>query len=370
MSLRNDSAYIQDILPLHCQRYLKWKNWKFERDIGDLASVWINSTKEFENIEILLPLDTRISDYKLRMSEFLETLHVAENRPHDSIISDLKSLSTDTLRITLNTAKGHEVSFANAAKIMDRSLDMLAATANSLIEPKPHYRSRPKPVQQYIDSLELGHTERGSFVFKIHSPVTPALMSEMNLENQEIDPPFSRKVMCQLEEILKKSIAAANRGDAQHFKDGVKQGISSNFCEALADVVNTGSSEVGFDFTWSLSRPRSPSTNRIVIRKDVAEILKEAGNYLKANLPEEEVEIVGYVIGLDKGLSQLDGDIKVIDMSDAQNRTIYLKLDNKQYQEAIKAHAQGTKVKIVGDVQKKFNKSWMTNIIKFLSLEQ
>ncbi len=371
MSSQGNSTYMQDILPLHCQRYLKWKNWKFEKDIEDLASIWINSTKEFENIEILLPLDTRLSDYRLRMAEFLETLHVAEKRPYDCIIADLKSLCTDTLRITLNTTKGNGVNFANASKVMDRSLDMLAATANSVIEPKPHYRSRPKQVQQYIESLELGHTEHGSFVFKIHSPVTPALMTDITLENLEEDLPFSRKVMCQLEEILKKSIAAANRGEAQYFKDAVRQGISSNFCEALADIVtNAGSSEVSFDFSWSLARPRPfHFSNRIVVRKDVAEILKEAGNYLKANLPEEEAEIVGYVIGLDKGPSQIDGEVKIIDVSDDQNRTVYLKLASNQYQEAIKAHADGDQVKIIGDIQKKNNKFWMTNIIKFLLIE-
>ena len=76
---------------------IKWKNWKFEKNIDDLASVWTNATKEFEHIEILLPLDTSLGDYKLRMAEFLETLHVIENRSYDCIVADLKALYIDTL---------------------------------------------------------------------------------------------------------------------------------------------------------------------------------------------------------------------------------------------------------------------------------
>lgn len=368
----NFSNMLQDILPLHCQQYLKWKNWKLVDNIDELANVWVNSSKEFETIQILLPLDTGLNDYKLRMAEFIETLRVTEGRSSDSIVADLRSLCIDKLRITLNNAKGDTVKFVNAANIMDRSLDMLAAAANSVIEPKPFYRSRyPKQVQQYIDSLELGHTEHGSFVFKIHSPVSPALINDTSPANYEEDIPFARRVMCQLVEILKRSIMAANRGDTQHFKDAVKQGISSNFCEALADVVTSAdSSEVSFNFSWSLARPCPLNASPpIVIRRDVAEVLKEAGHFLRTSIPEEGAEIVGYVVGLDKDRLQTQGEVKIVDITDGQNRSVYLKLAANQYQEAITAHSKGNQVVVIGNIEKKHNKSEMTNIIKFSILE-
>jgi hypothetical protein len=359
---------MQDILPLHCQQYLKGKNWKLVEFIDDLANIWVNSSKEFDDIRIMLPLDPGLNDYKMRMAEFVETLHVAEGRSHDSIIADLKNLCTDKLRITLTNTKGESVKFADAANIMDRSLDMLAAAANSVIDPKPHYRSRyPKQVQQYIDSLQLGHTEHGSFVFKILSPVTPVLITEANLGDYEEETPFARKVMCQLVEMLKKSIVAANRGDTEHFKDAVKQGISSNFCEALADVVTSAdSSEVSFNFGWSAARPGPlHASHPIVIRRDVAEVLKEASHFLRANIPEEGAEIVGYVVGLDKERLQTHGEVKIVDMTDGQNRSVYLKLAATQYQEAILAHSKGNQVIAIGNIEKKHNKSEMTNIIRF-----
>src|SRR5579872_3690754 len=131
----NFSDMMQDILPLHCQQYLKGKNWKLVEFIDDLANIWVNSSNEFDDIRIMLPLDTGLNDYKMRMAEFIETLHVAEGRSHDSIIADLKSLCTDKLRITLTNTRGESVKFVDAANIMDRSLDMLAAAANSVIDP-------------------------------------------------------------------------------------------------------------------------------------------------------------------------------------------------------------------------------------------
>jgi hypothetical protein len=113
---------MQEILPLHYQQYLKWKNWKLVDFIDDVANVWVNSSKEFENIEIVLPLDTGLKDYKIRMAEVIETLHIAERRSYTSILADLKSLCTDKLRITL---KNENIKFVNAAKVMDRSLDLL-----------------------------------------------------------------------------------------------------------------------------------------------------------------------------------------------------------------------------------------------------
>jgi hypothetical protein len=88
---------IQNVSPLQCQQYLKGKNWKLVEFIDDVANVWVNSSQEFENIRILLPLDTRLIDYKLRMAEFIETLHITEGRPHSSIVSDLKSLCAEAL---------------------------------------------------------------------------------------------------------------------------------------------------------------------------------------------------------------------------------------------------------------------------------
>ncbi len=366
------SYLLQDVLPLHCQQYLKGKNWKLVDFIDDLANIWVNSSSKFDDIQILLPLDTSLKDYDLRMAEFIETLHVTEGRPHESIVADLKDFCSDKLRITLHHAKGDHVKFANAAKVMDRSLDMLVATANSLIEPKPYYRSRyPKQVQQYIDSLELGHTEQGSFVFKIHSPITPALITNTNSENYDEDVPFARKVMSQLVEILKKSIVAANRGDTEYFKNAVKQGISSNFCEALADIVTSANSpEVSFGFSWSPARP-SPSNEltSITIRKDVAEVLQEAGHFLRTNTPEEGAEIVGYVVGLDKDRLNALGEVKIVDMTDGQNKSVYLKLAENQYQEAITAHSRGNQVKAIGNIEKKHNRSEMTDIIKFSIIE-
>ena len=99
------SHMLQDVLPLHCQQYLKGKNWRLKESRGDLANIWVTSSKEFDNIQILLPLDTGLNDYKMRMSEFIETLHVVEGRSCESIVADLKGFCIDTLRITLNNTK-------------------------------------------------------------------------------------------------------------------------------------------------------------------------------------------------------------------------------------------------------------------------
>lgn len=365
---RNVLDVLQLILPLHCQRYLLSKNWKLIDQIGDLATIWESSSRKYTRIQAVLPMDTYLDDYKSRMAEFVETLHVAENRSQDAILADLIDVCMDKLRIKLQTTSQDTVKFANASWVMKRTLDMMIAVANSVIETRPHHRSRyPKQIQKYIDKLELGHTERGSFVFKIHSPVVPALLTDTHQPSDE-EIPFERKVMQQLSELLKKSIITAGRGDAKHFEEAVKQGMSSNFCDALADIVEGAeASEVMFDFSWSTVRPVPFNTDisNFVIRRDIAEVLKGASSYLKTSLAEEGAEIVGYVVRLDKEQAQEVGEVKVVDISDDQRRSIFLKLGNDKYQEAIVAHQEGLKVSVVGDLERKHNRFEMTKVSQF-----
>lgn len=141
--------------------------------------------------------------------------------------------------------------------------------------------------------------------------------------------------------------------------------MSSNFCDALADIVEgADASEVTFDFSWSSVRPVPQNADTsIVVRKDVAEVLKEASNYLKTSIAEEGAEVIGYVVRLDNDQSRDVGEVKVVDISD--ERSVFLKLAKDRYQKAITAHQEGLKVTVVGDLERKHNRFEMTKISKF-----
>lgn len=362
ISKHENLQIFENLLPLHCQSYLKMQRWNKIEDISEYASLWGIQLANSKKVEVILPMTQDLRDYKRRMSEFLEALHIVEERPVTSIITDLLQVNTDKLRIKLNKNSSKNFPFAKAGALLKRSLDMIIATANSLIESKPYFQSRhPKSVEEYIEKLQMGHTERGSFIITVHSPVPPRLGHGVDEE------PFERLVIERLSNLLLLSNQIANIGEADAFSKAVEDGISANFCEAVADIVQLSDSEqANFGFSWSPSRAVSRSMeSNILLRQDTADVLKEAGKYLRANIPEEGAEVIGYVVRLDKNPNVEHGEVKLLDVFDEQNRYIYLSLENELYKQAIKAHSEGLRVRVIGDLEKKGRKNILHKIVKF-----
>lgn len=374
-----DVSIIQKILPLHCESYLEERLWIKKNIIPHKASIWEKLVNE-EWFTVLLPLDTDLKDYVNRVIDFIEILKNVENRALESIIADLLQANTDTIRVTVFKDKP-EVSLplTNASDLIKRSIDMIASVAQSIIKTRPYYVSRyPKEVEDLLNKIKMGHTERGSFVISMHIPVPPRLrdlVTPLLADNETIeenDEPFERRVMTRISRLIPIAVDAANTRDINAFEEAVSSGLSANFCEALSDIAEIcGDDGAHFGISWAATRPPMKNwhlKNTFLVRPDIAETLKEAGKLLRKNSPNNDIEINGYVVRLDSVNTEDQGEIKIIDTLSGKARNVFITLGREKYQQAIHAHKEGLMVRVCGDMETSRKKNILTNITQFIIL--
>jgi len=345
---------------------------------GKKSTVWHkilpNGTEEY----ILLPMDTELKDYIARMIDLVNTLKQSEGRALESIITDLLQSNSDTFRVVAYKDRAEpSLPLVDAATLIKRSVDMITAAAYSISTKRAYYASRyPKEVEDFLKKIRLGHTERGSFIVSMHVPVQPRIknifsVSEMSEDilNPKSNEPFERRVMIQLAELTAIAIDAANSMELEQFTEAIPLGLNANFCEALSDIAGVcGDDGTHFDINWAPTRSINKSWNiktKFNIRPDTAEALRSAGQMLRKNEPELNVEICGYVVRLDSSNSIESGEIKIIDTLSSNARSIYLQLNGENYQRAIDAHKAGKLVSVRGNIEKQGKKSVVKDIYGF-----
>ncbi len=84
-----DPDVLSSLDPKTLARYLQATGWHEQSRIDEQASVWIKMTSGGEEFEIVLPSNSLVRAFALRMYEILETLEIAEQRSQLDILGDL-----------------------------------------------------------------------------------------------------------------------------------------------------------------------------------------------------------------------------------------------------------------------------------------
>jgi hypothetical protein len=153
----------------------------------------------------------------------------------------------------------------------------------------------------------------------------------------------------------------ANATDSKIIEESIALGISANFIEALADITDIcGESGALLDMTWASVRPCKAKSN-FRVHKEMTVTLREVGKALKARLPENDVEVKGYITDLHKSSENPDiGSIKIRTIDSAKLVHIdCLNLDN--YNKAVDAHKEDKIIVLKGDMQHKAKKTMLKN---------
>jgi len=203
---------------------------------------------------------------------------------------------------------------------------------------------------RYLDSLELGQTEVGSFVVTIISPVPPALQAPEAEEHE----PFERRVTRFLAggAIAAREAAeeAVTTGSLEPFRRAVVHGVSANLCDALAGIQEAGGGDrFELGVAWATARrPPTDLPSSTQITRDAAEVLREASRLFKEAEAPEELEIEGYVIALKRDEGSETGTITVSGLVDGALREVKIELAGTAYQRAIEAHGEERPVRCEG----------------------
>src|SRR6185295_3097822 len=166
-----------------------------------------------------------------------------------------------------------------------------------------------------LRKVRLGQTERGSYVFTLISPVSPALRDATAIATEE---PFERRVVETLAGALRATrqaalVSAIRGGDMEPFKNAITQGVSANLFEAISGLSEaSGEQPLEVSFAWARSRALTANfPTRVRLTQDIIPSIREAARVFRATEPLPDFELVGSVVALRREEGAPSGTVTV-----------------------------------------------------------
>lgn len=373
IEIRDDNAFAS-IKPYALMRFLNVNGWKEARRIEGEAVVYSKTANAESTALVWAPLSDGFSDFASAVARLVRTVSEVENKSELLLLDELETAAVGDV-ITLRTydpldIHQHTIPLDDGVSLLSRARQMAYAAAQSTTDRKPVYRGRPSfETSRFLNNLRLGQTDRGSYMVKLISPIEEVekpvhpeyVQISMPSIPQEV--PFSRRAVTELVRGLKALRDAAqdnaNRGKYYFgsFNRVVREGVSANLCEALADK----NEELG-DFTnkpieirvvWSYALESVDlSTEPILFDQQTVPYIRKAAQDFRAKNPET-VKLQGWVKLFGRETRKPGpGQIRLFTVVNGKTRIVRVTLQKDDYELAQKAHNSGDLVSISGTLAK------------------
>ena len=345
--------------------YLRSNKWQEVQRI-ERGAFW---AKEIANVsyELLVPFDSQIRDYTNRVVDILRVIEKAEARTQVEIYEDLTAINADVIRPRLLGANADgALSLEQGMRIHQEARNMMLAAACSALEKRPLFNKRkPEQAMNYLERAYFGIPQRGSYIMKIISPVSPRLAAGKDLFGNDLEPdePFERQTVRTLAnalnsvEIACREVAA--KGDIAPMKIAVNRGVSANLCEALVGLhFGAGEKGVNFSFSWAPIRGIPQDTvSSATITMDSIPILQETVRIFKETETIESSEVLGTVNKLEHE-GEMQGKVTVFGSADGVPRSVTMELQGSDHEMAIRSYKERIPLTCIGELAKE-GRSWI-----------
>jgi hypothetical protein len=211
--------------------------------------------------------------------------------------------------------------------------------------------------------MRFGQTERGSFIALLESHVTPP--EQAILPGTPIAEPFSRRVIARIMRgvaQIEQAVFAANAGN---LKDGFRDGLNANMCEAILAMKPTlGEPQFEYRVSWAPILPAPNLPTIVKLERRTLEFIESTARTLRNAQESVERPIEGKVVKL-SSLGPMD---ELEELADDRQVTIRFDLDGRaqnvlvpliyaDYSHACDAHRDGKTVRITGRLERT-GKQW------------
>lgn len=362
------------IEPDDLAQFLDDLGWRREIDqprwLGDTGELWASPGR---GQEVLVPRNRSFRDYGQVVREACDVVATFLDIEPSTVMRRVLSVPFDVIRLRVHPDDSRStLDLGDAMRLVTNARSMMAAAAASAVAPRPnHGPRRPPEAESYVRRLQLAHTERGSFVVVIHSPVG-RLLSEV--ETQQTIGDGANDGTSQAASLTGRSVAVGMldavdtaRGAAQHaveegrievFEETVASGVSANLCTALAELSDIGGEErLRLSVDWS---PRIPlevdedfdPMDERPIGTGYQLMYLEAAKYLRSLEDLDAIRVVGEVRSLKRSPGELMGEATVRATVAGRSRSVRLLLPLTEYGAAIAAHEQERPLSAVGSLRR------------------
>ncbi|KHN66220.1 hypothetical protein DH17_03880 [Acinetobacter oleivorans] len=131
------------------------------------------------------------------------------------------------------------------------------------------------------------------------------------------------------------------------FQESVSNGVSANLCDSLIGM--SGKNE-NYDIEISIKSRKTKITNKHLFSSSSVQYMKIATDFLKGQNSVVNYTVIGTVINLKQQPNENHGTVTIKFKYEGKMRSIKLRLENPDYLDAVKAHANKKTVSITGDL--------------------
>lgn len=343
--------------PAEVAAYLLQQGWSLETSNAQWAEYARSLGDHVCSVEV--PQQAAAQDYPRVFGTLLDDLARLENRSPAEVLRDIKAAAVDIVRLAIDSTvtRDGRIPVEAGRLVYGASRDLLLAAACSVIDPRPVFAKRkPDEAMKLLDRVRFGQTEVGSFVLTMECRITPRLQQPLLPDDGDPDAPLERRTSTRLAQALREAEAATRESSASGkidpFIARTKSGVSSNLCDAVAEVIEATAADVlTASFSFAARRPLAVDAPRqVVFSSDTAPILREAATRLRDEATYPETDVVGPVVKLDSPDAANGGEAVLKASVDGRFRSVRVALDASAYAEAIEAHKEHLLVRCIGEL--------------------
>lgn len=342
--------------PADISAYLLQRGWRLKSSNAQWAEY---TTASGEPFSIEVPQQSAAQDYPRVFGTLLDDLARLENRTPAEVLRDIKAAAIDIVRLAIDSTvtRDGRIPVEAGRRVYEASRDLLLAAACSVIDPRPVFAKRkPDEAMKLLDRARFGQTEIGSFVLTMECSISPRFQQTLVPNDSDPDAPLERRTLTRLAHALREAEAATRESSASGridpFIERTKHGVSSNLCDAVAEIIEaTAADALAASFSFAPRRPLATDAPRhIVFSSDTAPILREAATRLRDEATYPDTDVVGLVVKLNSPDASRGGDVVLSATMDGRFRSVRVALDPVAYAEAIEAHRERFLVRCMGEL--------------------
>lgn len=350
----SDFAFLADISPSLVIRYLKSRDWSGHT----LPSGMQLLTKDSGEFEIFLHSELGGQSLTDQVYFAVRTLSDYYEKEIEQIVLEIRSHLSDRIsgRIPDEYVRNDSIEFRMASDYVAGMQAVLATSATTELTESRHFPRVLKEAKVYTNNCRFGHTFRGSFGFVIESPV--GLNDAPTFKELEEELPLGRRVVERIANGLKHLERASQSSDLTLISSE-SSGLSSNMCEALADLIenaDVSQLSLGIDLSAEWKSPSSGDAQIFKLEQSEVAFIREAAVSLKVEERPSEVEIIGRIrrVATDGVPSDLSDDktrreIEINWLSDDETIVhVKLNVSPEEYLDAVDAHKNGKHLTVRG----------------------
>jgi hypothetical protein len=356
------------------------------------AAIWQPRRQIGEVIVVVLPANEEFQDYGERVYEALRTIAYIERRSIDEVASDIGFGAADTVAVRLipDAPPGEApLSLAYSALSALRSYVIGSGSAldnHSLVLPP----WRPQRAESYASKVRFA-TRSGSFILALWLPLVetfedaaPAAIEDSESATGEapkavqepllqLPPqPFGRRVTNRMVAVARNSQVladAVNAGD-QHlrvFGEPTPETANATELEALSGLGGPDRNPYRLRFAQSPLAPQSHDVVTLQITPGQQRVMGEAAVYLRTQQPRGDVTAEGVIVRLSRDHHYGPGVVVIEGIADdsGDTRRFHLELAEDDYNEALRAHQEGSRVVARGDLVTRGTYKWLRPVRSF-----